>query len=57
MRPNCPDRVEECVVQFHPAKADYVNYHPATLHLWKPVGVPIPKPPPERVGPFAAAAG
>jgi hypothetical protein len=41
---------EEVVVQYHPAKADYVNMHPYTLHLWKPTGVDIPTPPPIMVG-------
>jgi hypothetical protein len=27
---------EECVVQFHPPRSCYVNYHPTCLHLWKP---------------------
>lgn len=27
----------ECVVQFHPKKSDYVNLHPGVLHLWKKV--------------------
>lgn len=26
---------EECVVQFHPPKSEYVNCHPHCLHLWK----------------------
>lgn len=26
---------DETVVQFHPKKSDYVNFHPFTLHLWK----------------------
>lgn len=26
---------DECVVQFHPPKSDYVNLHPFCLHLWK----------------------
>jgi hypothetical protein len=26
---------DETVVQFHPAKSDYVNCHPFCLHLWK----------------------
>lgn len=26
---------EETVVQFHPAKCDYVNYHRFCLHLWR----------------------
>jgi hypothetical protein len=25
----------ETVIQFHPAKDDYVNHHPYTLHLWR----------------------
>jgi hypothetical protein len=27
---------EDCVVQFHPPKSNYVNNHPYTLHLWRP---------------------
>jgi hypothetical protein len=27
---------DECVVQFHPPRAAYVNNHPHCLHLWKP---------------------
>lgn len=42
---------EECVVQFHPPLSEYVNHHPYTLHLWKPVGVNLPTPPAECVGP------
>ena len=41
---------DEVVVQYHPAKADYVNQHPYTLHLWRPVGVQIPTPPAILVG-------
>lgn len=26
---------DECVVQFHPPRADYVNDHPFCLHLWR----------------------
>lgn len=26
---------EECVVQYHPPKIDYVNDHAAVLHLWR----------------------
>lgn len=36
---------EECVVQYHPPEADYVNVHAGVLHLWRPVGVAIPMPP------------
>lgn len=28
----------EVVVQFHPAKKDYINTHPFCLHLWKKQG-------------------
>jgi hypothetical protein len=37
---------DECVVQFHPAKKDYVNQHPGVLHLWRKKGAePFPMPP------------
>lgn len=36
---------EDCVVQFHPPKSEYVNLHDHTLHLWKPVGYDIKTPP------------
>jgi hypothetical protein len=29
---------DDVVVQYHPAKRDYVNVHPNTLHLWRPTG-------------------
>lgn len=35
---------EETVVQYHPAKSEYVNNHKHCLHLWKPVGVEFPVP-------------
>ena len=44
---------EEAVVQYHPPRSAYVNYHPYCLHLWKPVGVAIPLPPAACVGPAA----
>ena len=28
---------DDCVVQFHPPKSEYVNIHNHTLHLWKQV--------------------
>lgn len=40
---------DECVVQYHPPKNDYVNSHPGTLHLWRPIGQEIPMPPLEFV--------
>lgn len=42
-------REDECVVQYHPAKSDYINCHPHCLHLWKPIGIVIPTPPLELV--------
>lgn len=36
---------DECVVQYHPPKSDYVNNHPYCLHLWRPIGVDLPRPP------------
>lgn len=34
---------EECVVQFHPPKSEYVNNHDFCLHLWKYNGqMPMP---------------
>jgi hypothetical protein len=41
---------DETVIQYHPAEADYVNMHPHTLHLWKPIGVELPTPPSIMVG-------
>ena len=36
---------EETVLQFHPAKSDYVNIHEFCLHLWKQVGAQVELPP------------
>lgn len=36
---------DEVVIQYHPAKEDYINNHPHTLHLWKPQKEKIPTPP------------
>ena len=35
---------EDCVIQFHPPKTEYVNNHPHVLHLWRPVNINIPTP-------------
>ena len=35
---------EDCVVQYHPPKSDYINNHPFCLHLWRPIGVQLPRP-------------
>lgn len=41
---------EDCVVQFHPPKSQYVNNHPGCLHLWQPTGKQIKTPPWHLVG-------
>jgi hypothetical protein len=38
-------REDECVIQYHPPKSEYVNLHPYTLHLWRPVNIELPLPP------------
>jgi hypothetical protein len=40
----------ETVVQYHPAKAEFVNCHPYCLHLWRPQKADLPKPPSIFVG-------
>lgn len=41
---------EDCVVQYHPPKSEYVNNHNFTLHLWKPMKEKVPIPPSILVG-------
>ncbi len=40
----------ESVIQYHPAKDEYVNFHEYCLHLWKPQNCVIPTPPSVFVG-------
>jgi hypothetical protein len=42
---------EEPVMQLHPPKSRYVNYHPHCLHLWKPTNFEIVLPPEIAIGP------
>ncbi len=47
------------MVQYHPRRSQYVNCHPHTLHLWRPMGgealpVPLPEPPAILVGTLEA---
>jgi len=35
---------EDCVVQFHAPRSEWVNNHRHCLHLWRPVGVELPRP-------------
>lgn len=41
---------DECVVQYHPPKSEYVNNMPNCLHLWKPINQDFPMPPSIMVG-------
>jgi hypothetical protein len=40
----------ETAMQLHVPPADHVNMHPTTLHLWRPQGIEIPRPPSILVG-------
>ncbi len=42
---------EDVVMQLHPRESEYVNCHPNTLHLWRPINATIPTPPAIFVGP------
>lgn len=39
----------EVAIQYHPAEEDYINDHPRVLHIWRPLGLPLPMPPKEYV--------
>ena len=41
---------DECCMELHPAKKDYINNHPYCLHIWKPINQEIPMPPSLMVG-------
>lgn len=41
---------EDTVIQYHPPKSEYINNHKYCLHLWRPIGVEIPRPPSFLVG-------
>lgn len=41
---------DDVAIQYHPRKSEYVNMHPFTLHLWRPVGAELPTPDPLLVG-------
>ena len=42
----------DAVMQLHPKRSHYVNFHAHCLHLWRPIGEEIPLPPPAMVGPM-----
>lgn len=41
---------EDCVMQYHPPKSEYVNVHPHCLHLWRPTLEVMPRPPRWMIG-------
>lgn len=41
---------EDCVVQFHAPKSEYVNNHPGCLHLWRKQGAVYETPPTYMIG-------
>ena len=41
---------EDCVMQLHPPKSEWINNHPHCLHLWRPRVEIIPQPPSIAVG-------
>jgi hypothetical protein len=41
---------EECVMQLHPPKSQWINNHPYCLHLWRSKREAIPMPPGGLVG-------
>ena len=41
---------EDWVVQYHPAKSEYISKHPGCLHLWQPLNEKLPTPPSIMVG-------
>jgi hypothetical protein len=41
---------EDVVVQLHPPRSEWVNNHPFCLHLWRPIGIVLPRPPALTVG-------
>lgn len=42
---------DETVMQLHVPPSEHVNRHEYCLHLWRPIGVEIPRPPAIFVGP------
>lgn len=36
---------EECCIEYHPRKSQYVNNNETCLHIWRPIVATIPEPP------------
>lgn len=49
-------RDDETAMQLHVPPADHINHHPYCLHMWRPQGGGIPRPPGWMVGPKQEAA-
>lgn len=49
-------RDDECAMQLHVPPVDHLSYHPHCLHIWRPHGVEIPRPPAMMVAPTSEAA-
>lgn len=47
-------RDDETVLQLHVPRNQHVNLHEFCLHLWRPIGVDLPLPPLETLGPVGA---
>jgi len=41
---------EDCVIQFHPPKSEYVNVHKSCLHLWREQNIIYNTPPKYMIG-------
>lgn len=41
---------EDCVLEFHPPRSEYVNVHPHVLHLWRLRNFNQPRPPTWMIG-------
>lgn len=41
---------EDCVMQLHPPRSQWISNHPYCLHLWRPHHQAIPLPPSDLVG-------
>jgi hypothetical protein len=41
---------DDCVIQYHPPKSEYVNNVSNCLHMWRPIGKELPIPPSILVG-------
>jgi hypothetical protein len=46
-------RDDETAMQLHVPPTDHISFHPNCLHLWRPQGAEIPRPPGWMVGPTA----